>query len=287
MRARAVILVAALIVFATVLPAEAEKRTTEEIEVVAAPLTDLGAVPSLWDFSALTSLAEGSPVARRHERRMVKRRKRSKDVVRDAAVFRDTQHGKYDPLIADAAKHWGLDPFLLKGLLYNESKLDATLVGDRIYKKIGSKKVAVGGGARGIAQFTTSGIAAVNEAREKRHRLGERVHAFRATDVWQPELAIPAAAELLASYIRRFGRDGGITAYNSGPYGGRIVARLGFWSARDKLRKVGKTHIQGHRFLLNVIRRTNQFRRKSDLRGLQRPSRGKPAGPIRSSRPTT
>ncbi len=102
-----------------------------------------------------------------------------------------------------------------------------------------------------------------------------------------PARAIPAAAELLATYIHRFGRDGGVTAYNSGPYGGRMVKKHGFWAARSRLRKVGKTHIQGHRFLLNVLRRSNQFRRPAGLDRLRRPHKRRPRPERPSERPNS
>jgi len=252
----------------------AEKKTTEpKSSVVVSELPAQESPGFAWDLGGISELAAGSPVARRFKRDRAHRRVLPKKVRADLSVCIDTQTGAFDPLIADAARTWAIDPFLLKGLLYNESKLDPKLTGKRLYRRVRGKKVAVGGGARGIAQFTTSGISAVNEVREKRYRTGDRVRPLAKDDVWDPELAIPAAAELLASYMDRFGRDGGVTAYNSGPYGGRLVAKHGFYRARHtgKLSKVGRKVIQGHRFLLNVLYRTNQFRKQSGLERLHRP----------------
>lgn len=216
-------------------------------------------------------------------------------MARSLRVFRDTQKGAFDVMIADQAETWGLDPFLFKGLLINESKLDPDLTGKRLYEGRGRKRRAVGGGARGIAQFTFSGVAAVNEARQRRYYYGERVEAFRRQDVWEPDAAIAASAELLASYIGRFGRDGGVTAYNSGPYGGRLVQKHGFYRARQggKLSRVGGTRLQGHRFLLNVLRAANALRQEAGLPALAKPDqerrdhRRSPSRERRSQRPAS
>lgn len=239
-----------------------------------------------WTASAWRDVVAGSPVALRQRVQRARTHRLTRRARRELAAFRRTQRGPFDGLIADAAAQWGVDPFLLKGLLYCESRLDPTRVGARIYRTVRGKRVAVGGGARGIAQFTRDGIAAVNEVREKRQRRGERVYAFTSADVMDPERAIPAAAELLSAYMRRFGRDGGITAYNSGPYGGRLVQRLGFWKARRRLVQVRGTALQGHRFLLKVLRQTNRYRRQSGLRPLPLPPRG-PARRLPSERPTS
>lgn len=265
------------------------RTTTNPLGADEVPAEPAEPDPPAWtdvlagDFASLGGLADGSPVAARarlNNQREVRYRK-------ELTAFRATQTGPYDVAIADAAEQFGLDPFLLKGLLWNESRLDEDLVGKRIYRKVGGKRRAVAGGARGIAQFTAEGISAVNEHRRRRHLRGERVVAFTRVQVMRPEVAIPAAAELLASYIERFGRDGGITAYNSGPYGGRLVARYGFHAARraGKLNKVGNVPIQGHRFLLNVLRKTNELRRGAGLRPLPPPSEKGP--PPRRKRPNT
>lgn len=228
------------------------------------------------DVDLWSTLAAGSPVAIRAHRDRARRQsrgKRSRFVMRR---FRKTQRGRYDRRIADAAREWGVDPFLLKGLLTNESRLQ-NKVGKKHYKRIGGKRRLVAGGARGIAQFTTMGISAVNEVRQRRHKRGERVFAFTEHGAMDPYLSIDAAAELLGAYIERFGRDGGVTAYNSGPYGGRLVRRHGFHGARHRLRRVGHTHIQGHRFLPNVLSHTNRLRKKAGLRPLVLPENDRAA----------
>ncbi|MBT8495924.1 MAG: lytic transglycosylase domain-containing protein, partial [Deltaproteobacteria bacterium] len=228
------------------------------------------------DFEIVRSVTQGSPVARRaraRRRHRLAKRRNSRALLASIKAFRASQKGPFDRMILSESEKWGLDPFLFKGLLVNESRLDPKLTGKRIYEKVRGRKRAVGGGARGIAQFTFSGVSAVNEARQRRYYRGERVEAFRRKDVWDAELSIAASAELLASFIDRFGRDGGVTAYNTGPYGGRLVAKHGFYRARasGKLSRVGRTRLQGHRFLLNVLRKSNALRRDAGLPPLPRP----------------
>jgi hypothetical protein len=187
------------------------------------------------DFKVFRSITNGSPVRRRakaRRRHQLSKRRDDRRLLKSIEVFKATQKGPFDGIILRESEHWGLDPFLFKGLLLNESRLDPKLTGKRIYEQVRGRRRAVGGGARGIAQFTHSGVSAVNEARQRRYYYGERVPAFRRVDVWDAEQSIAAAAELLASYVERFGRDGGITAYNTGPYGGRLVAKHGFYRAR-------------------------------------------------------
>jgi soluble lytic murein transglycosylase-like protein len=281
MRATAAILVAAAAVL-TPSPGWAKNTTANAAGSRPVPGSDQragGAVPSgsaapaPFDFAQLFVVAQGSPVAVRYRRVAGRNGRAVRATSRDLAAFRATQDGAFDQLIADAAERWNIDPFLLKGLLYNESRLEADLVGKRMYRRIKGRRVAVGGGARGIAQFTSDGVHAVNELRERRRREGASIEHFDRADVMVPELAIPAAAELLASYIDRFGRDGGITAYNSGPAVGKLVAKLGFFRARrsGRLSRLGLTQLQGHRFLPNVLRWTNHFRREAGRPALPGP----------------
>lgn len=185
---------------------------------------------------------------------------------REHWVFRATQRGPYDPLINAAAATEGLDPFLLKGLLENESQLDPKLVGKRKYGVVGGRRRVISGGARGIAQLTSAGIDAVNELRQRRGA----APSFTTADAMRPERAIAAAAALLADFIDRFGRDGGITAYNTGPVGGRVVRELGFARAvRDpRLHRSGGFVNQGARFLPHVLLRTNRLRAACGLERL-------------------
>jgi len=236
-----------------------------------APPASVGALDAVArDGDLLSSfLTRSSAVRQRAHTRRRKASKPSKLQRRTLVAFRRTQKGTFDGRIADAAQEWSLDPFLLKGLLHTESRFDSALVGRRIYKRVRGKRRVVSGGARGIAQFTNAGVSAVNEARQRRHHLGERVFAFTPDDVMDPYLAIDAAAELLASYIERFGSDGGVTAYNSGPYGGKLVQRLGFARAKRRLRRVGHTRLQGYRFLTKVLRETNRLRRGAGFKAFE------------------
>jgi len=190
------------------------------------------------------------------------------------AVFERTQHGPFDDLILAAAHRFKLDPFLLKGLIANESRLDPVRYGKRRWGRRDGVPMVISGGAVGIAQFTGPGIRAVNMLRKRRRRAGEQALTFDLRRALLPQEAIPAAAELLAYLIRRFGRDGGITAYNAGIVGGMAVSRLGFWRARrtGKLSRSGVYLLQGARFLLNVLRRTNWFREQAGLAPLRAPT---------------
>ncbi|MCK5798984.1 MAG: transglycosylase SLT domain-containing protein [Deltaproteobacteria bacterium] len=195
------------------------------------------------------------------------------------AIFVATQQGPFDDTISDAARHWKLDPFLLKGLLANESKLEPVRYGKRCYARRKGSLVVVAGGAMGIAQFTGSGIRAVNALRRRRQRAGAKVLFFDAHLAMIPSRAISAAAELLAHLVRTYGRDGGITAYNSGVVGGLAVYRYGFYRARSegRLSRVGIYEIQGYRFLLNVLRKANWYRAQAGLPPLEAPDAKRPA----------
>ena len=128
--------------------------------------------------------------------------------------------------------------------------------------------------------FSSTGIEMIQMLRSRRIRRGEIVREFDRAMAVLPSEAIAASAELLAFLIEHYGRDGGITAYNSGSTGGRAVARLGFWRARraGKLRRAGIYHLQGHRFLLNVLNKANVLRRASGLGPLPGPGEQLAAG---------
>jgi soluble lytic murein transglycosylase-like protein len=202
-------------------------------------------------------------------------------------AFRLTQDGRFDDLIAVESERWGLDPFLFKGLLLNESGLNPTSVGRKRYGVVRGKKRVVSGGSVGIAQFSASGIRGVTALRRSRATWGETVDAFSAAKALDPREAIAAAAEVLSSHIVRYGRDGGVTAYNTGVKGGELVRRYGFWRARGmgKLRRAGHIHLQGDHFLLNVLRRTNRLRTEAGLPPLPPPERDRASNPPPSRPP--
>jgi len=162
-------------------------------------------------------------------------------------AFAASQRGPFDRIVGAAATAWRLDPFLLKGLLTVESRLRPRAVNRRT-------------GAVGIAQLTAGGRAAVRALRRRRQASGPD-HGFTRAQALDPAAAIPAAAELLAHLIALFRRDGGITAYNTGPRGGRLVRRHGYWRVRDH---VGP-------FLLLVLREADRLRAQAGLPPLPRP----------------
>jgi soluble lytic murein transglycosylase-like protein len=116
-------------------------------------------------------------------------------------VYQLTQEDEHDPLIVTAAEEWRLDPFLLKGLLYEESRLDPSIINKT-------------SGAAGIAQFTRTGRQGLNRIRRQRGCDDELTYQKSLN----PEHAIPASAELLSYLIGRWGRDYGIASYNGGRY---------------------------------------------------------------------
>jgi hypothetical protein len=199
----------------------------------------------------------------------------------DQLAFRLTQDGRFDGIIAAESERWGLDPFLLKGLLLNESELNPTSIGRKRYGMIRGRRRVISGGSVGIAQFSASGIRGVTTLRRQRAEWGQKVERFSHEKALDPNTAIPAAAEMLSHYIRLYGRDGGVTAYNTGQRGGELVRRHGFWRARQmgKLRRAGHVQLQGAHFLLNVLRRTNRLRTEAGLPPVPAPDRGPPSNP--------
>ena len=147
-------------------------------------------------------------------------------------AFQATQRGALDPLILNSAAQWGLDPFLLKGLLLVESGLLPTITNPR-------------SGAVGIAQFVPSGRWAVTRIRRLRD---PRAAVFTTAMALDPHQAIPAAAELMAYLIAQYGRDRGLNAYNT-----------------------GKPLQHTTTFLLSVIRQANRLRTAAGLWPLPAP----------------
>jgi hypothetical protein len=200
-------------------------------------------------------------------------------------AFRLTQHGPFDQLIAVESERHRLDPFLLKGLLVNESGLNPSVHGRKQYGLVRGKRRIISGGSVGIAQFSASGIRGVTEIRRMRAKWGDAVEPFTYEKALDPDKAIPAAAEVLSYYLNLYGRDGGVTAYNTGMAGGQMVKRYGFWRARSmgKLSRAGHIKLQGKHFLLNVLRHTNRLRIDAGLPPAPGPDHGRrPAAPERS-----
>lgn len=148
-------------------------------------------------------------------------------------IFRTTQQDKFDHLILEAAEVWKLDPFLLKGLLYEESGLQPRIINCQKKKR---GKCIKSSGAAGIAQFTKTGRKGLNDIRKLR---GSDEEEFTYQDSLNPEKAIPGSAELLSYLINRWGRNRGIENYNGG---------------KNK-----------YYFMLRVLRQTNRFRTESGL----------------------
>jgi hypothetical protein len=112
------------------------------------------------------------------------------------AAYQITQEDEHDELIVDAAETWGLDPFLFKALLWEESG-------------VCRKRINPDSGAAGCGQFTRTGIKGLNTIRclrlHKRTTCDLGDEEFTREKALDPEEAIPAAAELLSWLIDRWG----------------------------------------------------------------------------------
>ena len=133
-------------------------------------------------------------------------------------AYRLTQEHELDDLIVAAAEDWMLDPFLLRGLLYEESRLVPNIINPR-------------SGASGIAQFTRAGRKGLNTIRRMRGCDDEFTYAMTL----EPEEAIPAAAELLSYLSSRWGRDAAVAHYNGGPNKKWFARRVLRWANRFRL----------------------------------------------------
>ena len=128
----------------------------------------------------------------------------------------------YAGLVWDAASEWNLSPWLLLGLLWVESRLDARAVNPR-------SKCA------GMGQFCRSGIRGLNTIRQARGAPTD----FDRLAALDPEQAVPASAEMLAWLTARYGVKGGVMAYNGGQYRRafmyQVLQRTDFYRSRAGL----------------------------------------------------
>jgi soluble lytic murein transglycosylase-like protein len=147
-------------------------------------------------------------------------------------AFVMAQHEEHDQVILTSAVQWNIDPFMLKGLLWTESKM-----------RPGAEHETTK--ALGIAQFTASGRRAMEVIWKKR---GLR-RSFGRADALDPEKAIPASAEMLSYLTGRCGSfSRALAAYNTG-------------SCRFRQRG----------FVLRVTKHANRFRTESGLPPLPSP----------------
>ncbi len=113
-------------------------------------------------------------------------------------VFHERFH-RYDQLIQDVAKQRGLDPMVLKAVVWRESKFRPDKTGLD--------------GERGLMQIT--------EAAAKEWVKGEKVESFVPTDLYDAKTNLKAGSWLLARALRRYdGTDDplpfALAEYNAG-----------------------------------------------------------------------
>jgi hypothetical protein len=131
------------------------------------------------------------------------------------AVLMGAPHG---PAVVQASAVHGVDPFVLRALLVEES-------GPRLDRVFNPRSHAVG-----VGQHTRTGRRAVNEIRclklvgRPRCELGTREYTLEAALV--PALSIEATAEHLAALQRRWGAVAGIGWYNGSRGRKHFAARV-------------------------------------------------------------
>lgn len=119
------------------------------------------------------------------------------------AVYETVLHSRfhrYDPLIQDTAKRRGLDPMVVKAVVWRESKFDPAKVGLD--------------GERGLMQIT--------DAAAKEWVKGEKIVNFVPEDLFDPKINLEAGTWLLARGFRRYeDKDDplpfALAEYNAGP----------------------------------------------------------------------
>ena len=168
-------------------------------------------------------------------------------------AFALVQQEEHDNRILVASLKWGVDPFLVKGLLWAESGLDETQV---------NKK----SGCSGIAQFCKSGIRGVNSLRKRRCKVfpipslqdvdGEpSLHKedisiscgqFTRKKTFDPSEAISASVELLSYLVYRYGTVVGVESYNGGKnkkhFARRVFRRTSHYRVESGLHPATKIH---------------------------------------------
>jgi hypothetical protein len=180
-----------------------------------------------------------------------------RDIKPGNALFSATQTGPHDALILEAAADNGLDPWVLKGLLANESNLNPKM----------KSRTGVG-----IASVTPAGARGVNWIRAKRGD-GHKPEVFTMRDAMDPVKAIPAVAEFVAWGVRSFGSlEAGLGFWNGGFDHARKIKRWGYRCAQQKglLRWCAGIRMSGV-YVDNVLKRANGFRALAGLPPLSPP----------------
>ncbi len=113
-------------------------------------------------------------------------------------VFRERFH-RYDGIIEETARQHGVDPMIIKAVVWRESRFRPDKVG--------------GEGERGLMQIT--------EAAAREWTKGEKVADFAPKDLFDPTTNIKAGTWLLARALRRYvGKDDplpfALAEYNAG-----------------------------------------------------------------------
>lgn len=137
---------------------------------------------------------------------------------------------KFDDIVERAARRWGLNVSLLRGLIQTESRFDP---GARSHTDAG-----------GLGQFTNIAVKEVRrlmaQSRFSQKFQGEpklkaELSAFTYDKAYIPEIAIEATALYLSSLLKTYGHvEAALTAYNAGTAMANQVRRYGSHAAAKR-----------------------------------------------------
>lgn len=161
---------------------------------------------------------------------------------------------KYDALIQKAAKRWGIDANLLRGLIQAESMFDP--------------RARSPTGAAGLGQFTGVAIAEIKRlAGQQKYSSGfdddpalkTALLNFNKTKAHTPVYAVEASALYLKYVLDRYkSEEAALTAYNAGHKMARHVQRYGSHAAA---RRAGVlTFSQSNSYAPKVLKYKSQFK---------------------------
>lgn len=162
-----------------------------------------------------------------------------------------SRFGQFDPHIRSAAARYGVDPALIKAVIWRESRFQPEMLGAR--------------GERGLMQITEG--AAADWAR------AEKIETFAVTDLLDPKTNIEAGAWYLAKALRHWsGKDDpvpfALAEYNAGRTrvkrwekdSGRAVEEFGAEELRETMDfPATKAYIKSIQDRYNDFRKRGEF----------------------------